>query len=119
MRKDVLFLILGWTLIALAIPLFLCGLATAWLDSVEIALYSFALPCVISPSLGLILLSITRTDTGDRLRDKEAFAAVALVWPLAVLIGALPYWFGGVFNGPFTDNVQLIDMARGAVNSWF
>ena len=119
MRKDVLFLILGWTLIALTIPLFICGIATAWLDSIQIALYSFALPCIISPSLGLILLSITRTDTGDRLRDKEAFAAVALVWPLAVFIGALPYWFGGVFNGPFTENIQLIDMARGAVNSWF
>ena len=119
MRKDVLFLILGWTLIALTIPLFICGLATAWLDSIEIALYSFALPCIISPVLGLILLSITRTNTSERLRDKEAFAAVALVWPLAVFIGALPYWFGGVFNGPFTDNIQLIDIARGAVNSWF
>jgi trk system potassium uptake protein TrkH len=119
MRKDVLYLILGWTLIALTVPLFLCGLATIWLDSLEVALYSFAIPCLISPILGVILLSFTRTNTSERLRDKEAFAAVALVWPLAVFIGALPYWFGGVFIGPFTDNVQFIDIARGVVNSWF
>ena len=38
---------------------------------------------------------------------------------IAVLIGALPYWLGGMFNGPFTPDVALIDIARGAVNSWF
>ncbi len=119
MRKDVLFLILGWTLIALTIPLFICGLATAWLDNIELALYSFALPCVISPALGIILLSFTRTNTSERLRDKEAFAAVGLVWPIAVFIGALPFWFGGMFNGPFTDGVGLMDIARGGINSWF
>ena len=93
MRFDVLNLILGWTLIALTLPLVLCGLLTIWLDDWQLALYSFAIPAVLSPTVGLLMLSLgTRTDTTERLRDREAFAAVALVWPIAVLIGALPFW---------------------------
>ena len=33
MRFDVLYLILGWTLLAWMVPLAVCGLITAWLDS--------------------------------------------------------------------------------------
>ncbi len=120
MRSDVLYLILGWTLIALSIPLALCGVLTGALDSVELALRAFAIPSLISAFVGILMVSFgTRTNTSERLRDKEAFAGVALVWPIAVLIGALPYWLGGMFNGPFTPDIALIDMARGAVNSWF
>lgn len=120
MRSDVLFLILGWTLVALTFPLLVCGLITAWIDSIALALRAFALPSMISLFAGLMMLSFgTRTNTNERLRDKEAFAGVALVWPIAVFIGALPYWLGGVFNGPFTPDAALIDIARGAINSWF
>mgnify|MGYP005666575535 FL=1 len=120
MRSDVLYLILGWTLIALSIPLAVCGVLTGALDSVELALRAFAIPSFISAFVGILMVSFgTRTNTSERLRDKEAFAGVALVWPIAVLIGALPYWLGGMFNGPFTPDIALIDMARGAVNSWF
>ena len=120
MRFDVLYLILGWTLIALTLPLFLCGLITWWLDDLELALYAFALPATVSPTLGLLMLSLgTRMDTTERLRDREAFAAVALVWPIAVFIGSLPFWLGGVFVGPFTPDASFADIARGAVNSWF
>ncbi len=120
MRFDVLNLILGWTLIALTLPLVLCGLLTIWLDDWQLALYSFAIPAVLAPTVGLLMLSLgTRTDTTERLRDREAFAAVALVWPIAVLIGALPFWLGGMFVGPFTPDALMIDILRGAVNSWF
>ena len=120
MRTDVLNLILGWTLIALTVPLFLCGIITIWLDDFQLALYSFAIPAMFSSAIGFLMLSIgTRTDTSERLRDREAFAAVALVWPIAVFIGSLPYWFGGVFIGPFTADAALTDILRGAVNSWF
>ncbi len=120
MRSDVLYLILGWTLVALALPLVACGIITAVIDSFDLALRAFALPSFISASVGLMMLSFgTRTDTSERLRDREAFAGVALVWPIAVFIGALPYWLGGVFNGPFTPDVFLADIARGAINSWF
>jgi trk system potassium uptake protein TrkH len=120
MRSDVLYLILGWTLIALSVPLAVCGIITGWLDSIDLALKAFALPAFISAFGGITMLSFgTRTNTSERLRDKEAFAGVALVWPIAVLIGALPFWLGGVFVGPFTIDASLMDIARGAVNSWF
>jgi len=120
MRTDVLSMILGWTLIALSLPLAASGIATAFLDSIELALISFAIPCLISLVLGITMLTLwTRTNTSERLRDKEAFAAVALMWPLAVFIGCLPFWFGGVFVGPFTEGAAFIDIARGGVNSWF
>ena len=120
MRFDVLNLILGWTLIALTLPLVLCGFITWWLDDLQMAFSAFLFPAIISPALGILMLSIgTRTDTSERLRDREAFAAVALVWPIAVFIGALPFWLGGVFVGPFTPDASFADIARGAVNAWF
>ena len=70
MRFDVLSLILGWTLIAISIPLFLCSLITIWLDDFEMALRAFLLPLVMSPSIGLLMLKFgTRSDTPERLRD--------------------------------------------------
>lgn len=120
MRRDVLFLILGWTLIALTLPLLLCGFLTIFLDDWQMAFYSFAIPAGLSAVFGALMLSFgTRTDTSERLRDREAFAAVALVWPIAVFIGALPFWLGGMFVGPFTDGAATVDILRGAVNSWF
>ena len=120
MRFDVLGLILGWTLVALTIPLVACAIITGLLDDWELAMRAFTVPAILSLVIGFLMLRFgTRTNTHTRLRDKEAFAAVALVWPLAVLIGALPYWFGGVFHGPFTDGSDVSDILRGAVNSWF
>ncbi len=120
MRFDVLNLILGWTLVALTVPLLFCVVITGYLDNWELALRAFSIPAGLSLFIGSMMLRFgTKRNTNMRLRDREAFAAVALVWPLAVFIGALPYWFGGVFHGPFTDGSSFADVARGAVNSWF
>ena len=120
MRRDVLSLIVGWTMMAMLIPLSFSFLVTWWLDGINTALISFMLPIVFSGLIGLALLSIgVRSDTTERLRDREAFAAVALAWPVAVLVGSLPFWLGGVFHGPFTDGSQMADIGRGFVNSWF
>ena len=120
MRFDVLYLILGWTLVALTIPLLFCFIVTGYLDDWNLALRAFSIPAGMSLFIGAIMLRFgTKRNTHMRLRDREAFAAVALVWPLAVFIGALPYWFGGMFHGPFTDGSDFLDIARGAVNSWF
>ena len=120
MRFDVLALILGWTLVALTIPLIVCGILTGFLDDWDLAILAFSAPAALSLFIGYLMLRFgTRRNTPTRLRDREAFAAVALVWPLAVLVGALPYWLGGVFHGPFTDGSDLADILRGAVNSWF
>ncbi|MDP6866110.1 MAG: hypothetical protein QGG62_04140, partial [Candidatus Poseidoniaceae archaeon] len=94
MRFDVLNLILGWTLVALTVPLLLCIVATGYLDNWELALRAFSIPAGLSLFIGSMMLRFgTKRNTHMRLRDREAFAAVALVWPLAVFIGALPYWF--------------------------
>ncbi len=120
MRFDVLGLILGWTLVALTIPLVLCAIITGFLDDWDLAIRAFSLPAGLSLFIGFVMLRFgTRRNTHTRLRDREAFAAVALVWPLAVFVGAFPYWLGGVFHGPFTDGSDLTDILRGAVNSWF
>lgn len=120
MRRDVLALIVGWTMVAMLVPLAFSFLVTWWLDDLEIAAKSFLLPILFSGLIGLGLLTFgVRSDTTERLRDREAFAAVALAWPVAVFVGSFPFWLGGVFHGPFTDGSGMMDIARGFVNSWF
>ena len=120
MRSDVLNLILGWTLVALLVPLGVCALITVALDGWVLAVQAFVPAMLISGGLGAVMLGLfTRTDSAQRLRDLEAFVGVGLVWPITVFIGSLPYWFGGVFVGPFVEDAQLIDIMRGFVNSWF
>ena len=120
MRRDVLSLIVGWTMVAMLIPLSFSFVVTWWLDGINTASVAFLMPIAFSGLIGIALLSIgVRSDTTDRLRDREAFAAVALAWPVAVLIGSLPFWLGGVFHGPFTDGSTMADIGRGFVNSWF
>ncbi len=81
---------------------------------------SFGIPIFISLSLGLFLFRRTKSQVNSRhVRDREAFVAVALAWPAVVLIGALPYWLGGMFWGPFNDAPGLLELIRGFVNSWF
>lgn len=120
MRRDVLALIVGWTMVAMIVPLALSFGITWWLDGINTAMLAFFLPTAFSGVIGGTLLSVgVRSDTKDRLRDREAFAAVALAWPVAVLVGCLPFWLGGVFHGPFTDGSTMADIARGFINSWF
>ncbi len=120
MRFDVLHLILGWTLLALIVPLTVCGIITAILDNWQLAVQAFLPAILISGVVGSCMLGLfTRTDSASRLRDLEAFVGVGLVWPITVFIGSLPYWFGGVFVGPFTVDAEAIDIMRGFVNAWF
>ena len=120
MRRDVLSLIVGWTMMAMIVPLLFSFIITWWLDGIDLALIAFFLPILFSGMIGGALLTLgVRSDTTERLRDREAFAAVALAWPVAVLIGSLPFWLGGVFHGPFTDGSSMADIGRGFVNSWF
>lgn len=120
MRRDVVALIVGWTLVALCVPLFVALMATVFLDDWKLAIQAFLPSLMISGIWGVLMLrGWVRSDTDERLRDREAFAAVALCWPAVVAIGALPFWLSGVFIGPFTDDAQFLDILRGGVNSWF
>jgi trk system potassium uptake protein TrkH len=124
MRYDVIGLIAGWSLLLLAIPLAISALVGFMThDGTSIVLWAFLPPILLSAGVGYLLIKkSTRQDTADRLRDREAFAAVALSWPLIVAVGALPYWLGPTFHGPITwngDGATLHEMVGGLVRGWF
>ncbi|MEK9700084.1 MAG: hypothetical protein VW270_30165, partial [Candidatus Poseidoniales archaeon] len=120
MRTDVLNMILGTTLGLLTVPFLLVGIASGFLDSWEFAALVFGMPAILCLAISVFMVStFTRTDTKNRVRDREAFVAVGLMYPIAVIVGALPFWLGGMFVGPFEDGATLHDMMAGAAYSWF
>ena len=86
-RRDVLSLIVGWTMMAMILPLLFSFIITWWLDGFTLAFKSFMLP-FFPGVIGTLLLSVGVETTENR--DREAFA-VALAWPVAVLIGSFPF----------------------------
>ena len=65
------------------------------------------------------------SDASSRVRDREAFASVALGWIPVVVVGSLPFWLGGMFHGPFdgfwfpdSDSTPS-DIMYGLLHSWF
>ena len=50
----------------------------------------------VSMSVGAVLLFIGRRGKGSALYQKEAMAIVGLSWVLATVLGAIPFYFGGV-----------------------
>ena len=124
MRFDVIGLVAGWSLVLLTIPLFISGtIGYIMHDEISIILWSFIPPVLFCAIAGGFLIKLcTRRDTAERLRDREAFAAVALSWPLIVAVGALPYWLGPTFHGPITwdgDGGTLYEIMGGMVRGWF
>ena len=124
MRYDVIGLVAGWSLILLSIPLIISG-AIGYImnDELSILMWSFLPAVIFCIIVGGILVQLgTRRDSAERLRDREAFAAVALSWPLIVAVGALPYWLGPTFHGPITwdgDGGTLYEIMGGMVRGWF
>ena len=124
MRYDVIGLVAGWSLILLSIPLIISGgIGYIMNDDMSILMWSFLPAVIFCIIVGGILVQLgTRRDSAERLRDREAFAAVALSWPLIVAVGALPYWFGPTFHGPITwdgDGGTLYEIMGGMVRGWF
>lgn len=121
MRFDVISLILGWMLVVLAIPLTL-SMTIGWLlgDGFVNSVSAFLPAVAVSALGGLALVKFgVKGDTAERLRDREAFAAVALGWPAAVLVGAIPFWCGNMFHGPFGADSTALEMLHGVVHAWF
>ena len=125
MRNDVLAYVVGLTLMLLVGPLALMIIVgCVLLGEIELTMRSFLLPLVISLGLGywLKFWGEKRGASSERLRDREAFAAVALGWPVIVIIGALPYWLGGMFHGPFelvSGESNLFEVLGGYVRAFF
>ncbi|MDP6379611.1 MAG: TrkH family potassium uptake protein [Candidatus Thalassarchaeaceae archaeon] len=125
MRKELLALVVGWTLILFTAPLVLMLIVGLILSGVIVTLKAYLFPCILSISVGLGLLRMGNKNDehgSERLRDKEAFAAVALGWPIVVAIGALPFWLGGMFHGPWeliAGTSTLHEVLGGYVRAWF
>ena len=90
-------------------------------EGYEFAIRAYLIPLILVMVVGQSLVSLARgADIASRLRDREAFASVALGWIPVVLLGALPYWLGGVFYGPAElsmDSVAVTDVMSGAIHS--
>jgi trk system potassium uptake protein TrkH len=126
MRWEVVSLVLGWTIGLVSLPLMVVGLYSLFTEGLEPAIRTFAIPTLISISFGYALVFPARvSDPSARVRDREAFASVALGWIPVVIIGALPLWLGGMFHGPFEgywnpgqDN-SVSQIVYGLLHSWF
>ena len=102
MRWEVVSLVLGWTIGLVSLPLAVVGFYSLYSEGIEPAIRTFAIPTLISISAGYALVFHSRvSDPSARVRDREAFASVALGWIPVVIVGALPLWLGGMFHGPF------------------
>ena len=123
MRKDLLALVVGWTLVILSFPLFIAFLSPFVLNEPTMAIRAFAIPLLVSIISGFLLIKYGHSEeAGNRLRDREAFAAVALGWPVVVFIGALPFWLGGMFHGPvelYLGKSTFQEVIGGSIRAWF
>ena len=125
MRWDVVGLVLGWTIRLIAIPLLLLFLYSGFVESegLEYAAMTYLPSFFLSIIIGQSLVSLAEnSDASSRVRDREAFASVALGWIPVVAVGSLPFWLGGAFYGPnefFANDTDFWGMMGGLLHSWF
>ena len=123
MRWDVVGLVLGWTVRLVAVPLAVVAVYSCHQEGLEAGLRTFLAPLVLAALLGQSLVSLSKdADASTRVRDREAFASVALGWIPVVAVGALPFWLGGMFYGPFEymdGTASHSDVLAGLLHSWF
>ena len=123
MRWDVVGLVLGWTIRLVAVPLAVVAVYSCHQEGLEMGLRTFLAPLVLAVLLGQSLVSLSKNaDASTRVRDREAFASVALGWIPVVAVGALPFWLGGMFYGPFEymdGTASHSDVLAGLLHSWF
>ena len=123
MRWDVVGLVLGWTIRLVSFPMLLVAIYSGYFVGIQFSIRTFLIPLLISVILGQYLISLSKgMDASDRVRDREAFASVALGWIPVVIVGSLPYWLGGMFHGPFEylDGISTLqEILTGLLHSWF
>jgi len=125
MRWDVVGLVLGWTIRLIALPLLIVAAYSTYLEAegIEYAAKTYLPPFLLSLVGGQSLVSLAQnSDASSRVRDREAFASVALGWIPVVAVGSLPYWLGGMFYGPLelmAGEATFWEALRGLLHSWF
>ena len=88
MRWEVVSLVLGWTIGLVSLPLALVGFYSLYSEGLEPAVRTFAIPTLVSIIVGYALILHSRvSDPSARVRDREAFASVALGWIPVVVVG--------------------------------
>ena len=83
MRWDVVGLVLGWTIRLIALPLLVVAAYSTYLEAegIEYAAKTYLPPFLLSLVGGQSLVSLAQnSDASSRVRDREAFASVALGW---------------------------------------
>ena len=123
MRYDVVRYVVGQTLRIISVPFFAVVLGLLMMDFYDpdfdsFPIVAFAAPASIALATGTLLCRVDSEEIEQRIRDREAFASVGLSWLVIVLIGTLPYWLGGVFNGPFS-NASIEEIWQGLIFSLF
>ncbi|HJM13393.1 MAG TPA: potassium transporter TrkG [Candidatus Thalassarchaeaceae archaeon] len=126
MRWEVVGLVLGWTIGLVSLPLVIVALFSCFTEGLEASIRTFSIPLILSLLAGYALVSRAGSDdASSRVRDREAFASVALGWIPVVVIGAMPYWLGGMFFGPFGGHwypgseYTTSEISLGLLHSWF
>ena len=121
MRWDVIGLVLGWTIRVVCFPLSLVGLFSFYTEGQEYAIKTYLIPIIIAIVVSQwFIIRSKRNTSHQRVRDREAFASVALGWIPVILLGSMPYWLGGTFYGPYHfGDVSFIEILRGLLYSWF
>ena len=118
--------LMGWTLTVVSIPMFVIGLSAFILqeDAAEFFIRAFLIPVLLGLVTGLIMIRKSRNsfDQDEGVRDREAVTAVALGWLIVIFFGAMPYWLGGTFHGPYgyiDGSSSLSQVSLGLLHSWF
>ena len=121
MRWDVIGLVLGWTIRVVCVPLSLVGLFSFFTEGQDYAIKTYLIPIIIAVLVSQWFIFRSKKNTShQRVRDREAFASVALGWIPVILLGSMPFWLGGTFYGPYHfGDVGFIEILRGLLYSWF
>ena len=121
MRWDVIGLVLGWTIRVVCVPLSLVGLFSFYTEGQDYAIKTYLIPIIIAVFVSQWFILRSKKNTShQRVRDREAFASVALGWIPVIVLGSMPFWLGGTFYGPYHfGDVSSIEILRGLLYSWF
>jgi len=121
MRWDVIGLVLGWTIRVVCVPLAIVGLFSAYNETPEYAAKTFLIPLILAALVSQwFIFRSKKNKSNQRVRDREAFASVALGWIPVIALGSMPFWLGGTFYGPYDiGDASNVEILRGLLYSWF
>jgi trk system potassium uptake protein TrkH len=123
MRWDVIGLVLGWTIRVVSLPLAVVGIFSFIVEGQDYAIKTYLIPLVLAAIISQWLINKSKVNASNKkVRDREAFASVALGWIPVIILGAMPFWLGGTFHGPYdliSNDASIVEVLRGLLYSWF